>query len=55
MVVDQFSSAHLLGTYNMQKRWVKKHNQFWDEGKAQRSAKKMYDKIWNMKFLPPGN
>ncbi|TFG01306.1 MAG: hypothetical protein EU542_07145, partial [Promethearchaeota archaeon] len=26
----------------------------WDEGKAKNSAEKMYDKMWNFKFLPPG-
>lgn len=38
----------------MQKRWLVGQGRAWDEEKAQRSAQKMYDKIWNMKFLPPG-
>lgn len=42
------------GTYTMQKRWILDHNLGWSERKAQRSAQEMYDRIWNMKFLPPG-
>lgn len=42
------------GTYTMQKRWIIQHNLGWSERKAQRSAQEMYDRIWNMKFLPPG-
>lgn len=42
------------GTYSMQKRWIMTHDLGWSERKAQRSAQEMYDRIWNMKFLPPG-
>ena len=42
------------GTYNMQRRWIEQHSLGWDKMKAQASAQKMYDKIFNMKFLPPG-
>ena len=42
------------GTYNMQKRWIEQHSLGWDKMKAQSSAQRMYDKIFNMKFLPPG-
>lgn len=42
------------GTYTMQKRWITAHNLGWSERKAQRSAQEMFDRIWNMKFLPPG-
>lgn len=42
------------GTYTMQKRWIGEHNLGWSERKAQRSAQEMFDRIWNMKFLPPG-
>lgn len=42
------------GTYTMQKRWIIEHNLGWSERKAQRSAQEMFDRIWNMKFLPPG-
>ena len=42
------------GTYNMQKKWIEHHQLGWNAWQAQRSAKVMYDKIFNMKFLPPG-
>lgn len=42
------------GAYTMQKRWITEHNLGWSERKAQRSAQEMYDRIFNMKFLPPG-
>lgn len=54
------------GTYNMQKRWIEthelgtssssshRHTTGWNTDKAQRSAQEMYDRIFNMKFLPPG-
>lgn len=42
------------GTYNMQKAWIEQHSLGWDKYKAQQSAQRMYDKIFNMKFLPPG-
>lgn len=42
------------GTYNMQKRWIEQHSLGWDKFKAQSSAQRMYDKIFFMKFLPPG-
>jgi len=42
------------GTYNMQKRWIEAHSLGWSVWKAQRSAQEMYERIFNMKFLPPG-
>lgn len=42
------------GTYTMQKRWILGNSLRWDERKAQRSAQEMYDRIYLMKFLPPG-
>lgn len=42
------------GCYNMQKRHILDHQLGWDENKAQHSAQEMYDRIFNMKFLPPG-
>ena len=42
------------GTYTMQKRHILKENIGWDEEKAQESASIMFDKIFNMKFTPPG-
>jgi len=42
------------GTYNLQKRWVEDRGLNWSDHKAQVSAQEMYDKMFNMKFLPPG-
>jgi hypothetical protein len=42
------------GTYNMQKSWIEHHQLGWNAWQAQRSAQEMYDRIWSMKFLPPG-
>jgi adenosylcobalamin-dependent ribonucleoside-triphosphate reductase len=42
------------GTYNMQKNWIEHHQLGWNAWQAQRSAKIMYDRIFTMKFLPPG-
>ena len=42
------------GTYNMQKDWVDLNELEWNPWKAQRSAQEMYDRMFNMKFLPPG-
>lgn len=42
------------GTFNIQKRWMLDNKLRWNESKAQRSAKKMYEKMFFMKFLPPG-
>ena len=42
------------GIYTYQKRHCKHFRLHWSESKAQRSAQKMFDKIFNMKFLPPG-
>ena len=42
------------GTYSMQKNWIDQHQLGWNAWQAQRSAQEMYDRIFNMKFLPPG-
>lgn len=42
------------GTFNMQKKWIEQHRLGWSSIKAQKSAQEMYDRIFNMKFLPPG-
>jgi len=42
------------GTYNLQKRWIEGRGLEWSDYKAQESAQEMYDRIFNMKFLPPG-
>lgn len=42
------------GSFSIQKMHCKNLSIVWDEAKAQRSAQKMYEKIWNFKFTPPG-
>ncbi len=42
------------GTYSMQKRWIIAQHLPWTERKAQMSAQEMYERIFTMKFLPPG-
>lgn len=42
------------GTYEIQRRHTSKNNREWSEKKAIESAMDMYDRMYNMKFLPPG-
>jgi len=42
------------GIYSIQKEHILKQDLGWNESKAQSSAKEMYDRIFSMKFLPPG-
>ena len=42
------------GTYRIQQRHCQLYHLHFDLDKAQRSARKMYDLMWNFKFLPPG-
>ena len=42
------------GTYSMQKKWIDSHQLGWNPWQAQKSAQDMYERIFNMKFLPPG-
>ena len=42
------------GTYEIQKEHINKYGLGWDEEKAQESAQEMYDRMFSMKFLPPG-
>ena len=42
------------GTYSMQMNWINQHQLGWNPWQAQKSAQDMYDRIFNMKFLPPG-
>ena len=42
------------GTYSMQKSHIESHQLGWNAWQAQKSAQEMYDRIFNMKFLPPG-
>jgi len=42
------------GLYNIQKEHILSYNLGWDEDKAHESAEEMYDRIFNMKFIPSG-
>jgi hypothetical protein len=42
------------GTYNMQRRWIEAQGLGWSPARAQASAQRMYERIFTMKFLPPG-
>ena len=42
------------GTYTMQMSWINQYQLGWNPWQAQRSAQEMYDRIFYMKFLPPG-
>ena len=42
------------GIYTIQKRHILKYNLGWSEDKAHESAEEMYDRMFTMKFLPPG-
>ena len=42
------------GCYSIQKEHCIKLSLPWSDEKAQRSAQRMFEKIWDFKFLPPG-
>ena len=42
------------GTYSVQKKHITEKGLGWDETKAHRSAEEMYERMFTMKFLPPG-
>lgn len=42
------------GIYNIQKQHIESYRLGWNAKKAQRSAQEMYDRMFNMKFLPGG-
>ncbi|ORX63742.1 PFL-like glycyl radical enzyme [Basidiobolus meristosporus CBS 931.73] len=42
------------GTFNMQKRHMELNELGWNPQSAQVTAQKMFDRIFHMKFLPPG-
>lgn len=42
------------GAYSLQKDHILKNELGWNNTKGQRSAQEMYDRIFTMKFLPPG-
>lgn len=42
------------GTFNIQKFHARKHFIPWDDYQAQKNAKEMYQRMWDLKFLPSG-
>jgi adenosylcobalamin-dependent ribonucleoside-triphosphate reductase len=42
------------GTFSIQKNHCKRNHLPWNERKAQRTAKRMFELMWDFKFLPPG-
>jgi len=42
------------GTYRLQQKHIEHNKLGWDAEHAQRSAQEMFDRMWSMKFLPPG-
>lgn len=42
------------GAYSLQKEHILNNELGWNNKKAQQSAQEMYDRIFHMKFLPPG-
>lgn len=42
------------GTYRLQQQWIEQHKLGWNNNQALRSATEMFDRMWHMKFLPPG-
>lgn len=42
------------GTFRIQRDWIESHRLGWDLRKARKSAQEMYERMFNMKFLPPG-
>ena len=42
------------GAYTMQMNWIESHQLGWNPWRAQKSAQEMFDRIFTMKFLPPG-
>ncbi len=42
------------GAYSLQKDHIQNNELGWNDAKAQKSAQEMYQRIFEMKFLPPG-
>jgi len=42
------------GTFDMQRKWYKQNRLPWNTKQERKVAEKMYEKIYTMKFLPPG-
>jgi ribonucleoside-triphosphate reductase len=42
------------GTLSMQLRWMKHMSLPWDDVEAEKTGREMFDRMFHMKFLPPG-
>ena len=42
------------GTFTMQERWAEEQQLGWDQTWAKHRAEDMYERIFSMKFMPPG-
>lgn len=42
------------GMYSVQKNWAKEHRLPWNDNKAQKSAQEAFDRMFNLKWTPPG-
>eukprot|EP01133_Synstelium_polycarpum_P002458 gene2458-2794_t len=42
------------GTFTMQRQWIERHGLAWNAPRARTLAQNMYERIFSMKFLPPG-
>lgn len=42
------------GMFNMQKQHIVSHGLEWDDNKAQATAKDAYDRLFHLKWTPPG-
>jgi hypothetical protein len=42
------------GTYSIQQKHIENNGLVWNDAQAHISAEEMYDRMFNMKFLPPG-
>lgn len=42
------------GTFDMQKEWIESRRLTWDEARQRAAAERMFDNIFEMRFLPPG-
>ena len=42
------------GMYSVQKNWAKENRLPWNDNKAQKSAQEAYDRMFNLKWTPPG-
>ena len=54
MAAHAFILQVVNGTYSLQKEWMLKTGMPWHEAERQLEAQDMYDRMFKMKFLPPG-